>query len=256
MDNKKFTQEEYDSLGTEELYLYEQTDRDGFQQAKKDFNTMNGNARKITTYGVGQNRKMARTIEKVLSNPKALRALFDSDGRLKVKINEMTDGWFAELGGEAQDIKNFIEVIKNKEFDNNITNMRNSSPTGGAVGNVSDKEVAMFKSMGQFLDYTGSGGNMYQALKDLYSQSNELQQQYEQAYILDFGQKHFDRTYIKNNAHTYKTFGAEGDYADTLPLALERDNLTSPSNNFLNPKTDIDLQKQIQFGLEYLQGGG
>ena len=87
---------------------------------------------------------MARTIEKVLNNPKALRALFDSDGRLRVKVNEMTDGWFAELGGEAQDIKNFIEVIKNKEFDNNITNMRNSSPTGGAVGNVSDKEVAMF----------------------------------------------------------------------------------------------------------------
>tara|TARA_R110002167_G_scaffold164850_1_gene361803 strand:+ start:534 stop:2189 length:1656 start_codon:yes stop_codon:yes gene_type:complete len=256
MDNKRFTQEEYDNLGTEEAYLYEQTDRDSFNQAKKDFNTMNGNARKITTYGVGQNRKMARTIEKVLNNPKALRALFDSDGRLRVKVNEMTDGWFAELGGEAQDIKNFIEVIKNKEFDNNITNMRNSSPTGGAVGNVSDKEVAMFKSMGQFLDYTGSGGNMYQALKDLYGQSQELQQQYEQGYILDFGQKNFDKAYIKNNLHTYKTFGADGDYAGTLPDAVTRSQLNDPTTNMLNPKTDVPLQQQIQFGLEFLKGDG
>jgi len=252
MDNKRFTQEEYDNLGTEEAYLYEQTDRDSFNQAKKDFNTMNGNARKITTYGVGQNRKMARTIEKVLNNPKALRALFDSDGRLKVKINEMTDGWFAELGGEAQDIKNFIEVIKNKEFDNNITNMRNSSPTGGAVGNVSDKEVAMFKSMGQFLDYTGSGGNMYEALKDLYGQSQELQQQYEQAYILDFGQKNFDKAYIKNNLHSYKTFGADGDYADTLPDAVTRSQLNNPTT-YINPKTDMPLEQQIQFGLEFIK---
>ena len=252
MDNKQFTQEEYDNLGTEEAYLYEQTDRDSFNQAKKDFNKMNGNARKITTYGVGQNRKLARTIEKVLNNPKALRALFDSEGRLKVKINEMTDGWFAELGGEAQDIKNFIEVIKNKEFDNNITNMRNSSPTGGAVGNVSDREVAMFKSMGQFLDYTGSGGNMYEALKDLYSQSQELQEQYEQAYISDFGQKNFDKAYIKNNLHTYKTFGADGDYADTLPDAVIRDSLNNPTG--LSPNIDIPLQQQIQYGLEFLKG--
>tara|TARA_R110000823_G_scaffold233287_1_gene359728 strand:+ start:647 stop:2308 length:1662 start_codon:yes stop_codon:yes gene_type:complete len=252
MDNKRFTQEEYDNLGTEEAYLYEQTDRDSFNQAKKDFNTMNGNARKITTYGVGQNRKMARTIEKVLNNPKALRALFDSEGRLKVKINEMTDGWFAELGGEAQDIKNFIEVIKNKEFDNNITNMRNSSPTGGAVGNVSDKEVAMFKSMGQFLDYTGSGGNMYEALKDLYGQSQELQQQYEEAYILDFGQKNFSKAYIKNNLHSYKTFGADGDYADTLPDAVTRSQLNNPTT-YINPKTDMPLEQQIQFGLEFIK---
>ena len=221
-DNKEFTQEEYDNFGTEEALMYEATDRDDFKMLKRANNEMARDSRKLVQFGIGENRKRSETIEKILNNPKALRALFNTKGRLKVKLNELTSDWFAELGGDAQDVKNFISVLQNKEFTTAITQMRNNNPTGGAVGNVSDKEVAMFKSMAQFLELSGSGGNMYEALKDLYTESGKLQNEYREAYESDFGRKSYNASYIPKQIFKFKTFGPDGDYANTLPEALIR----------------------------------
>lgn len=255
MGGEVMTRDEFNNLGRREKLLYNEANNRG--DYKKIYEKLESDKiadMKIISYGMGETRDVARNIEKILNNPRALKKLFTADGRLRVKINEMTDGFFAEFGGDAQDIKNFIETLKAKQFTVGIQKMRTNNPTGGAVGNVSDKEVAMFQSMEEFLGISGSGGNMYEALKDLYNKTKETQLEFEDMYRKDYGQSAFDESNIPSMMHQYKTFGADGDYADNLENALIRSNLND--SNGLNTNADVPLQKQIQTGLEYLNSKG
>ena len=253
MGGEVMTRDEFNNLGRREKLLYNEANNRG--DYKKIYEKLESDKiadMKIISYGMGETRDVARNIEKILNNPRALKKLFTADGRLKVKLNEMTDSFFAELGGDAQDIKNLIETLKAKQFTVGIQKMRTNNPTGGAVGNVSDKEVAMFQSMEEFLGISGSGKNMYVALKDLYNKTKETQMEFEDMYRQDYGQSAYDESNIPSMMHQYKTFGADADYADTLENALIRSNLND--SNGLNTNADVPLQKQIQTGLEYLKG--
>ena len=251
LGGEEMTRDEFNNLGRREKLLYnDANNRDDYKKIYEKLENDKIADMKIISYGMGETRDVARNIEKVLNNPRALKKLFTADGRLRVKINEMTDGFFAEFGGDAQDIKNFIETLKAKQFTVGIQKMRTNNPTGGAVGNVSDKEVAMFQSMEEFLGTSGSGKNMYEALKDLYNKTKETQLEFESMYRDDYGQGAFDSSNIPSMMHQYKTFGADGDYANTLENALIRDSLNNPTG--LSPNSDIPLQQQIQYGLEFL----
>ena len=253
MGGEVMTKDEFNNLGRREKLLYnEANNRDDYKKVYEKLENDKIADMKIISYGMGETRDVARNIEKILNNPRALKKLFTADGRLKVKLNEMTDSFFAELGGDAQDIKNLIETLKAKQFTVGIQKMRTNNPTGGAVGNVSDKEVAMFQSMEEFLGISGSGKNMYVALKDLYNKTKETQMEFEDMYRQDYGQSAYDESNIPSMMHQYKTFGADADYADTLENALIRSNLND--SNGLNTNADVPLQKQIQTGLEYLKG--
>ena len=253
MGGEVMTRDEFNNLGRREKLLYnEANNRDDYKKVYEKLENDKIADMKIISYGMGETRDVARNIEKILNNPRALKKLFTADGRLKVKLNEMTDSFFAELGGDAQDIKNLIETLKAKQFTVGIQKMRTNNPTGGAVGNVSDKEVAMFQSMEEFLGISGSGKNMYVALKDLYNKTKETQMEFEDMYRQDYGQSAYDESNIPSMMHQYKTFGADADYADTLENALIRSNLND--SNGLNTNADVPLQKQIQTGLEYLKG--
>ena len=211
---------------------------------------------KIIGYGIGETRDVARNIEKILDNPSALKKLFTTEGRLRVKINEMTDSFFAEFGGDAQDVKNFIETLKAKQFTVGIQKMRTNNPTGGAVGNVSDKEVAMFQSMEEFLDISGSGKNMYVALKDLYNKTKETQQEFEELYRKDYGEDAYFETNLSSITHKYKNFGSDGYYANSLENALLRGGYDEQGNIMdteegLNTQ-EINIEKNIAIGIEKL----
>ena len=62
-----------------------------------------------------------------------------------------TAGFFSPLkwigGTTAADLAGNLETIKSDAFVANITEMRKNSPTGGAVGNVSDKDLDMLQSL-------------------------------------------------------------------------------------------------------------
>ena len=62
-----------------------------------------------------------------------------------------TTGFFSPLkwigGTTAADLAGNLETIKSDAFVANITEMRANSPTGGAVGNVSDKDLEMLQSL-------------------------------------------------------------------------------------------------------------
>ena len=250
------TRDEFNNLGRREKLLYnEANNREDYKKTYQKLENDKIADMKIISYGMGETRDVARNIEKILDNPRALKKLFTADGRLRVKLNEMTDSFFAELGGDAQDVKNLIETLKAKQFTVGIQKMRTNNPTGGAVGNVSDKEVAMFQSMEEFLGISGSGKNMYVALKDLYNKTKETQLEFEDLYRDDYGQSNYDKSNLPSMLHQYKTFGSDGDYATTLELALERANLANPLNGNLNPKTDKDLKSELQRATEYLNQG-
>tara|TARA_B110000858_G_scaffold26651_1_gene27809 strand:- start:1971 stop:3617 length:1647 start_codon:yes stop_codon:yes gene_type:complete len=250
------TRDEFNNLGRREKLLYnEANNREDYKKTYQKLENDKIADMKIISYGMGETRDVARNIEKILDNPRALKKLFTADGRLRVKLNEMTDSFFAELGGDAQDVKNLIETLKAKQFTVGIQKMRTNNPTGGAVGNVSDKEVAMFQSMEEFLGISGSGKNMYVALKDLYNKTKETQLEFEDLYRDDYGQSNYDKSNLPSMLHQYRTFGSDGDYATTLELALERANLANPLNGNLNPKTDKDLKSELQRATEYLNQG-
>ena len=259
MGGERYTRDEFNNLGRREILMHNPAMNK--EQYLKKYNEISNDKvsdQKILRFGIAANKDLQRNIEKIMNKPETLKKLFTTGGRFRVKFNEMTDGWFAEFGGDAQDVKNFIETLKAKQFTAGITAMRNANKTGGAVGNVSDKEVAMFQNMEQFLDITGSGGNMYVALKDLYQKSKEVSDYYNGVYIADYGQAEFEKSNLPSAAHLYKTFGSDGDYADTLEEALIRGGFNPETGELLedNNSTEVeqDIQSLINQGAEWLKG--
>lgn len=238
-DGTQFTETQWNALGRREQDLHNPFNNQA--QYDKTYDAISKDKvadSKIINYGMEQSTRTARNIEKILSNPKALDALFTPEGRLKVKVNEMTGGWFAELGGEAQDIANLIETLKSKQFTDGIQRMRLNNPTGGAVGNVSDKEVAMFQSMEEFLGLTGTREAFYTALVDLYGKSKEVQNSYANMYINDYGEEAYNKTNLKNAKHTFK------DYPATLGTLLNKVPEGSQDYN-IQPDTEERLKKYL-----------
>ena len=259
MGGERYTRDEFNNLGRREILMHNPAmNKDQYLKKYNEISNDKVSDQKILRFGIAANKDLQRNIEKIMSKPETLKKLFTTGGRFRVKFNEMTAGWFAEFGGDAQDVKNFIETLKAKQFTAGITAMRNANKTGGAVGNVSDKEVAMFQNMEQFLDITGSGGNMYVALKDLYQKSKEVSDYYNGVYIADYGQAEFEKSNLPSAAHLYKTFGSDGDYADTLEEALIRGGFNPETGELLedNNSTEVeqDIQSLINQGAEWLKG--
>lgn len=68
-------------------------------------------------------------------------------------------GWgymlFSGLPGEQRDLKNAIETIKSNITVQELENMRRASPTGGALGNITEKEEAMLGRLFGAIDPVG-----------------------------------------------------------------------------------------------------
>lgn len=238
-DGTQFTETQWNALGRREQDLHSPFNNEAqYDKINEAISKDKVSDAKIINYGMEQSGRTARNIEKILSNPKALDALFDSEGRLKVKLNELTSGWLAEFGGEAQDVYNLIETLKSKQFTDGIQRMRANNPTGGAVGNVSDKEVSMFQSMEEFLGITGTREAFYTALVDLYKKSKEVQNSYVDMYVNDYGEEAYKRTTLENAKHNYK------DYPATLGTLLNKVPEGSQDYN-IQPDTEEKLKKYL-----------
>lgn len=241
-DGTQFTESQWEKLGRREQDLHNPFNNETqYDEINKAISNDKISDAKIINYGMEQSGRTAKNIEKILANPKALDALFDSQGRLKVKLNELTAGWFAEFGGEAQDVYNLVETLKSKQFTDGIQRMRANNPTGGAVGNVSDKEVSMFQSMEEFLGITGTREAFYTALRDLYAKSKEVQNSYVDMYINDYGEEAYKKTTLKNAKHNYK------DYPETLGTLLNKVPEGSQDYN-IQPDTAERLKKYNRLG--------
>lgn len=89
-------------------------------------------------------------------------------------------------GTKARDIRAKIQTIKSKTSLNALQEMRANSPTGGALGNVSDAEGARLESNIAALDLGQSDEALLGQLKKLRSSTVNSQARIREAYQTDF----------------------------------------------------------------------
>lgn len=89
-----------------------------------------------TEYALGSTRRIRNTINRILDNPNFSSA-FGKDGALLSYIPNT----------EAASAAAELETLKNQLFVEGITDMRNASQTGAAVGNVTEKEGSRFENL-------------------------------------------------------------------------------------------------------------
>ena len=244
-NNKMMSQEEYDALPEREKeYLDPDLDFGTFRKNKGIVVKERQKDKRMIGYGMSGNRDVKQNIEKILDDPQALNELFTQSGRFRVKFNDATGGWIAEGGGVATDVANYLNSLKAKQFTQQIQFMRQNNPTGGAVGNVSDREVSMFQNMQEYLGNMGSGEALYEALVDLYNKTEVMNNEYKELYIEDYGEKYWDKS-LQNREIEFKQ------YAPTLKEAVEGSKIDAanpqPIPQVNTVKEAMDLPKGTVF---------
>lgn len=245
--NKKLMSlEEFNKLPLRvQEYLDPDLGVDGFRKRKEKVLDARVKDKGLARYGLTTTRDVSKNIEKILDDPEALNALFTTTGRFAVKFNEETKNWFAESGGKAADVANFLNSLKSKQFTEQIQKMRANNPTGGAVGNVSDREVAMFQNMQEYLSIGGSRDKLYEALVDLYGKSKQLSNEYKSVFVEDYGADQWSDT-LDNAMHTYKEYPATASEALKKVRGEEITEKINPSVKFLNPKSQEIMRQLLQ----------
>ena len=193
-DGKIYSTEAFNKLGIEKQNLllrdvnrkeYATEDKVLFDNIRTD----KGSAQ-YANYNAG---RTAQYIEKILDNPEKFTKLFNTfSGRLPITLNKATGNFIATESG-AQDIANLLNTIKGQQFTNEIQLMRANNKTGGAVGNVSDREVSMFQNMAANLDYSGSPEQLWSELNSLYNQGQRMNNMYVDNFRDYYGEEEFNR---------------------------------------------------------------
>ena len=206
-DGKVYSTEAFNKLGVEKqnLLLRDVKRSEYVIEEKELFNnirTDKGSAQ-YANYNAG---RTAQYIEKVLDNPEKFTKLFSTfGGRLPITLNKAT-GNFIATESAAQDIANLLNTIKGQQFTNEIQLMRANNKTGGAVGNVSDREVSMFQNMAANLDYSGTPEQLWSELNSLYNQGQRMNNMYIDNFRDYYGEEEFNRYKMDKLKLTPKTY--------------------------------------------------
>jgi len=246
-DGKVYSTEAFNKLGIEKQNLllrdvnrkeYAAEDKVLFDNIRTD----KGSAQ-YANYNAG---RTAQYIEKILDNPEKFTKLFSTfGGRLPITLNKATGNFIATESG-AQDIANLLNTIKGQQFTNEIQLMRANNKTGGAVGNVSDREVSMFQNMAANLDYSGTPEQLWSELNSLYNQGQRMNNMYVDNFRDYYGEEEFNRYKMDKLKLTPKAYN---------PLLQE--SLTAQKEGKFKSKVDsvkpntgyqpsLDAQKTLQ----------
>ena len=96
-------------------------------------------------YTIDTMRQMRNSAAEVYNHP-SMQSAFGFGGQ----------SFSAIPGTGAADVKALIDTLKNQSFVTGLQNMRNSNPTGGGVGNVSNAEGGRFENLFQNLEQAQS----------------------------------------------------------------------------------------------------
>jgi len=200
-------------------------------------------------YGVRSIERTNLALERLLDNPEKFQKLFDTDGRLKFKFNEMTKDFVAELGSDAQDIVNLLNTVAGQQFTNEIQIMRQNNKTGGAVGNVSDKEVEMFKNMAANIRYSGSAEELWYQLNLLRGQGKRTAEIYTNSFETYYGKKQANRYKVNQLMPEYTK-----EYNTSFKQSLNKargNTVTNKINNvtFTNPQSESIMNQLLGIGI-------
>jgi len=130
---------------------------------------------------------------KLLTNINAASArqnlLSDSIERAKGKLNQLTTGFGSVLGGlpqtEARELRSLIDTIKANVGFGELQSMREASPTGGALGQVSEMELQLLNATLGSLDQANTSEELLIALDQVMSQRAQAVERMKVAYQMD-----------------------------------------------------------------------
>ena len=222
INNERFTPEQYDALPTSLKVLHDPAigNRKAKEEAyakimyenkPKDINSIQ--------YALKIGNRQREKIQYLLSRKDLFEKAFTPEGKLISKdlISEKLG-----FSSDAQDFWNLLNTIKTGEFAANISDMRVASPTGGAVGQVSNLEVDKFENQRASLKKGNSKEVIYRELYNL----DQMLEQYN-GQLLDA----FDRDYGKGASKSlvFSPFDAEYFEPEYTPPTT-----TMPDNTLTN----------------------
>jgi len=152
---------------------------------------------------IAREKKQAQfDVDKAGKQPKALAALKQAETKWDIvdrKIDEAlqdVSGWTAGIGGvflskipgtEATDLKNTLDTIRaNIGFDE-LQQMRDNSPTGGALGQVSEMENRLLQAVKGSTQQEQTPAQLKQNLEEIKTWLQSLREAKREAYNNDFG---------------------------------------------------------------------
>jgi hypothetical protein len=133
--------------------------------------------------------KAIATLESALASKQAVIQKID---QAIPKVGSFTAGFFGQgikfiPGTPAADLKADLDtILANAGFDK-LQDMRNSSPTGGALGQVSERELALLQATWSNLQQAQSPEQLQQRLQEFRQQVQESWARVERAYEMDYG---------------------------------------------------------------------
>lgn len=137
--------------------------------------------------------------EKMLPKARAsMRALHTKSRLLKDKVQEglqlvgpFTTGAGSLLaalpGTDARRLKGVIRTIQANLGFSELQQMRSNSPTGGALGSISEREIGLLTSVQQALDQAQSASDVVDALNIINEYANRMEGESVTAFEEDFG---------------------------------------------------------------------
>jgi hypothetical protein len=224
LNGEKFTPEQYEELPTVQKILHDPAigNREAKEKAysKAMYENRPADVKSIQ-YAIDQANANREKIARLLSpeNREMFEKAFTPEGKLISKdlISEKLG-----ISSDAQDFWNLLQSVKTGEFVTNLGAMRVASPTGGAVGQVSNMEVGKFEEQRASLKKGNSKEVVYEELVKL----DNLLKDYNENMI-----KAFDRDYGKASSKDLIYRGFDG---EVYPTTYPQPTSTMPDNTFTN----------------------
>lgn len=217
---KEYNEQEWADLGIE-FQNANRTHLDQKQQFEKQ------NLAEKDAKGAGQEQRYLFTtiseankvIRELLNDPQAVKDMQSVGGKFLQNVRAGKYG----ITSNPQDAANLLSLIQNKQFIQEIQTMRANNETGGAVGNVSDKEVQLFINAAAALQNTSSPKALYKQLTDLHKKGEKI---------------------LESEATKYKRFYGK-DYYNNFELQRWLDETLG--HEFMSYEDALKLQGQTQY---------
>ncbi len=147
-------------------------------------------ATQATEYALNSTRRIRNSVNRILDNPK-FREAFGKDGALLSYIPN----------SEAASAAAELETLKNQLFVEGITDMRNASQTGAAVGNVTEKEGSRFENFKASLQQKRKFADIVAELERLDKEMETSEKRLSNAYGRTYRQADFivDPLYVRGS---------------------------------------------------------
>lgn len=188
INGEKFTPQQYEDMPTALKVLHDPSigNRKAKEEAyakimyenrPKDINSIQ--------YAIRESNRQRDKIQYLLSRKDLFEKAFTPEGKLISKdlISEKLG-----FSSDAQDFWNLLASIKTGEFVTNLADMRVASPTGGAVGQVSNAEGQKFEEQRASLRKGNSKEVIYRELVKLDNMLYDYGDKLKQGFERDYGQ--------------------------------------------------------------------